>query len=185
MTQAPQLPHARSYLGNGDPLELVDSPFGRMEREKAKAMATGEFSALVELGKKIRNDSAAIVARQNARDDELNARADNLTARELKVAADTAMITDLMGRVGKAIDWIEAQKKARADAEREPLLPPGDESKEPEPALELEDDTKEPSNTAPEPPASPIAPPSLDLSLMDELQPRMPVAAGLDKADGD
>ena len=63
MSTAPERPLLHAYLGEGDPMEIVDSPFGRMEREKAKAMATGEFSALVELNKKNPNDSAAITAR--------------------------------------------------------------------------------------------------------------------------
>jgi hypothetical protein len=74
MVTAPQRPLVHPYLGDGDPMEIVDSPFGRMEREKAKAMATGEFSGLVELSKQIRNDAATITAKHDAREAELNAR---------------------------------------------------------------------------------------------------------------
>ena len=76
MTVAPARPLMHGYLGEGDPMEIVDSPFGRMEREKAKAMATGEFSGLVELSKKIRNNSAAIAARHDEREASLNSRED-------------------------------------------------------------------------------------------------------------
>ena len=63
MTTAPARPLMHAYLGEADPMEIVDdSPFGRMEREKAKAIATGEFSGLVEFSKKIRNDAASITA---------------------------------------------------------------------------------------------------------------------------
>jgi hypothetical protein len=178
MTVAPQHPPVHAYLGEGDPLEVVDSPFGRMEREKAKAMATGEFSGLVELSKKIRNDSAAIIARQDAREAELHARADALSARELQLAVRAAQVSDMAGRVGKAIDRLE---QMRADAQEEPLATPpgadqipGEENKPPEPALELEDA----EGDLPSPGDLPVTSDNKERELSE---PRMPVAAGLDK----
>ena len=144
MTTAPARPLMHAYLGDGDPMEIIDSPFGRMEREKAKAMATGEFSGLVELSKKIRNDAATISAHLDARQHELDARADALSARELQLAVRAAQVSELAGQVGKAIDRFEHM---RADAERDKELAsppgadqiPGEQSKEPEQSLELED----------------------------------------------
>ena len=110
-----------------------------MEREKAKAIATGEFSGLVELSKKIRNDSASIAARQDAREAELNARADAINARELQHAVNVTQFVDFVGKASVLFDRLH---KLRADQAEEPLAaPPGipsDPSKEPEPSLELE-----------------------------------------------
>jgi hypothetical protein len=123
MVTAPARPLVHAYLGDGDPMEIVDSPFGRMEREKARAMATGEFSGLVDLSKKIRNDSAAIAAKHDERERELQARADAISARERQHAVSVARFTDFVGKAAVLFDRIE---KARADQEREPIAhPPG------------------------------------------------------------
>jgi hypothetical protein len=137
MSTAPAHPPMHAYLGEGDPMEIVDSPFGRMEREKAKAIATGEFSGLVELSKKIRNDSAAIAARHDAREAELNSREDSIAARERQHAVNVTQFVDFVGKASVLFDRLH---KLRADQAEEPLAaPPGTENKEPEPALELED----------------------------------------------
>ncbi len=67
MTVAPSHPPVHAYEG-ADPYEIIDSKWGRLERWRALAMATGEASALTELSKKVRNDSVGIVARQDARE---------------------------------------------------------------------------------------------------------------------
>jgi hypothetical protein len=146
MTTAPARLLVHAYLGDGDPMEIVDSPFGKMEREKAKAMASGEFSGLVELSKKIRNDAAGIAAKQDAREAELNARQDAISARERQHAVSVARFTDFVGKAAVLFDRIE---KARADQEREqedpialpPGTPPDNQNKLPEPSLALEDDS--------------------------------------------
>ena len=125
MTTAPARPLLHAYLGDGDPMEIVDSPFGRMEREKAKAMATGEFSGLVELSKKIRNDAATITAKQDAREAELNARQDAIAARELQHAVNVTNFVDFVGKASVLLDRVQ---RMRADAERKPeplATPPG------------------------------------------------------------
>ena len=139
-----------------------------MERWRAVAQETGELSALVELSKQVRNDLVAIVARHDAREAELNARADAISARERKVAVDAAVVSELMGRVGKAIDRLEQKK---ADQERQPEEPlnilPRKLSKEPEPSAALEDAT----------PGDPSEDPA-----EGEAPLRLPVAAGFDNA---
>ena len=136
MSTAPARPSMHAYLDEGDPMEMVHSPFGRMEREKAKAMATGEFSGLVELSRKIRNNSAAITARQDARDTELNSREDSIAARERVHAVNVTKFVDFVGKASVLFDRLH---KLRADQAEEPLTPPPGASKEPEPALEQED----------------------------------------------
>ena len=53
MTTAPKYPLLHSYLDDGDPMEIVDNPFGApMEREKAKAIATVSSALLLSLARK-------------------------------------------------------------------------------------------------------------------------------------
>jgi hypothetical protein len=135
------------YSDPVDPWEELDTPWGRMSAWKAATYATGSAEAAINAYQQVRNDSAAIVARQNVRDDELKARSDALSARERKVAVDAAVVSELMGRVGKAIDWIERQK---ADAEEKPLpLPPGHKSEEPAPSLHQQADAALPGDPSP------------------------------------
>ena len=137
MSTAPARPLMHAYLDEGDPMEIVDSPFGRMEREKAKAIATGEFSGLVELSKKIRNDLAAIAARHDAREAELNSREDSIAARERQHAVNVTQFVDFVGKASVLFDRLH---KLRADQAEEPLAaPPGHKSEEPDPVLQLED----------------------------------------------
>ena len=51
------------YDPGKNPMELVDTPSGRMERWRADALLVGETSALTELSKQIRDNSASIAAR--------------------------------------------------------------------------------------------------------------------------
>jgi hypothetical protein len=140
MTVAPQHPPVHAYEGE-DPYEIIDSKWGRVERWRALANATGELSALTALTEKVRNDAAGIAARQDAREAELNSRADALSARELRHAVNVTQFVDFVGKASVLFDRLH---KMRADAQEEPLgTPPGDPSnpsKEPEPGLELEGD---------------------------------------------
>ena len=191
MSTAPAHPLMHAYLDEGDPMEIVDSPFGRMEREKAKAIATGEFSGLVELSKKIRNNSAAITARHDAREADLNSREDSIAARERVHAVNVTRFVDFVDKASVLFDRLH---KLRADQAEEPLAtPPGAENKAPEPALALEGDNI--SGTSPGEPTEPEPKEDLDphgefLKLKSPVTldedpsvappPQMPVAAGLD-----
>ena len=122
-----------------------------MERWRALAEETGRLSALVELSKQVRNNSAAIVDRQNARDAELNARQDSIAERERIHAVHVTQFVDFVGKASVLFDRLH---KLRADQTEEPLAtPPGTENKEPEPALSLED--AEISGTSPGEPSEP------------------------------
>lgn len=133
-----QHPPVHGYDGE-DPYEIIDSKWGKMERWRAISQATGELSALTALTAQVRADAAGIAARRDAREAELNARADNLTARELQHAVNVTQFVDFVGKASVLFDRLH---KLRADQAEEPLAaPPGipsDPSKEPEPSLELE-----------------------------------------------
>jgi hypothetical protein len=191
MTTAPARPLVHAYLGDGDPMEIVDSPFGKMEREKAKAMATGEFSGLVELSKQIRNDAATIAARHEAREAALNARDDAISAREREHAVGVARFTDFVGKAALLFDRLE---KARADQDREPIaLPPDNQHKLPEPKLEVEGDAI-PGKASGDDRAGdglrlrmPVAMDQAEFPTGEELpappEIKAPIAAGLDHED--
>ena len=136
MTVAPARPLLHAYSGE-DPMEIIDYHGRKLERWRALAEETGRLSALVELSKQVRNDSAAIVDRQNARDAELNSRQDFIAARERVHAVNVTRFVDFVGKASVLFDRLH---KLRADQAEEPLAtPPGTENKDPEPALALED----------------------------------------------
>ena len=58
MVVAPSHPPVRAYDGE-NPFDLVDSPYGRIERWRAVALSTGEVGAMTVLIKQIQNDAAA------------------------------------------------------------------------------------------------------------------------------
>lgn len=162
-------------------MEIIDYHGRKLERWRALAEETGRLSALVELSKQVRNNSAAIVDRQNARDAELNARQDLIAARERQHAVNVTRFVDFVGKASVLFDRLH---KLRADQAEEPLAaPPGAENKGPEPALALED--AEVSGTAPGEPSEPE--PKEDQSeFPDPELPHPPeqqqqIAAGLDK----
>jgi hypothetical protein len=103
MTVAPQYPPVHSYDGE-DPFELVDSQWGRIERWRAVSQATGELSGLTELCAQVRADSASIVARQDAREEQLNSREAALNARERQHAVHVTQFVDFVGKGETA--WI-------------------------------------------------------------------------------
>ena len=154
-----------------------------MERWRADALATGELSALTALTEQVRNDAAGIHARLDAREAELNARADAISARELQHAVSVTNFVDFVGKASVLFDKLE---RARADAEEEPLAsPPGaasDPSKEPEPSLELELEGDNVAGTSPGEPSEALDQtefPDPDLPHPPVVQE--PIAAGLDE----
>jgi hypothetical protein len=145
MTSAPAHPPVHSYSPGKDPIEIVDTAAGQMERWRADALLVGETSALTAISVQVRNDAADIAARQDAREAELNARDDAISARERAHAVNATQFVDFVGKASVLFDRLQ---KARADAEREPIAhppnhrpgDPSDPSKLPEPSLELEGD---------------------------------------------
>jgi hypothetical protein len=121
MVTAPARPLVHSYDPGKNPMELIDTPSGKMERWRADALLVGETSALTELIKAIHNDSVSVHARYDAREAELNSRQDALDERERQIGVMAAQVVDMAGKASVLFDRIQ---KARADAEREPLAHP-------------------------------------------------------------
>ena len=199
MTVAPSHPPVHSYDPGKNPIELVDTPSGKMERWRADALLTGETSALTAISAQVRNDAASIVARQDAREAALNSREDSIAERERVHAVNVTQFVDFVGKASVLFDRLN---KLRADQAEEPLAhPPGDPSdpsKEPEPSLALEDEEQpahgDPPGTEPKEGQDPRGEflrlkypvttdepefPDPDLPAPPQFQP--PVAAGLDK----
>ena len=195
MTVAPQHPPVHAYDG-ADPYEIIESKWGKVERWRALAMATGEAGALTSLSKQVRADFASIVARQDARDAQLNSRQDALDERERQIGVMAAQVSEMAGRL--SVEW-DKLLKARADQQEEPLpTPPGDPSdpgddpnKPPEPSLELEDtngDLPDPGDPAGEFPrlTKPVALDQTEFPTGELPTPpfvKQPIAAGLDDGD--
>ena len=189
MTSAPSHPRTHSYEG-ADPYEIIESKWGKVERWRADALATGELSALTALTEQVRSDAAGSAARLDAREASLNARADAINARELQHAVNVTQFVDFVGKASVLFDKLN---KLRADAAEEPLAtPPGtasDPSKLPEPSQELEGDAI-PGTSPGEPSEDPDDPataedqtefPTGELPQPPEVQ--QPIAAGLDKGE--
>jgi hypothetical protein len=68
MVVAPQRPLTHSYDPGKDPMEMVDTASGRMERWRANALLVGETSALTEISKQVRDDVAEALTDIEARE---------------------------------------------------------------------------------------------------------------------
>src|SRR6516164_5593050 len=111
------------HVLDGNPFELIDSPFaeGKMERWRANAMAAGTMGYLAQVYKMVRNDAA-----------ELEKRAAALDAKKSAVLSTVNRLLKFMSRVDALTSRVEAlEEKRRADEEQqrefeeEPLeLPP-------------------------------------------------------------
>ena len=179
MTVATARPLLHAYSGEG-PYELIESKWGKIERWRAVAQETGELSALVQLNKQIRNNSAAIAARLDAREAELNARADAISTRELQHAVS---VTNFVDFVGKASVLFDKLQNLRADQAEEPLsLPPGQKSEEPEAQEDAEVSGTSPGEPSePEPKEDQSEFPDPELPHPPEVE--QPIAVGLDEGD--
>jgi hypothetical protein len=185
-----------------DPYEIIPSKWGNLPRWHVNANLTGEMKDY----ERVRNDAINAQSRL----DDLAAREKALMADKMAFAAEKAAFkadaeafgagaSALMGRIAVEQDRLEKIKADQEREQQEPFLPPGEQSELPAPALELEGDAipgtdpGEPSETelseddVQQDPRgeflrikSPVPPPVLDISLMDTLQPRTPVGAGLD-----
>jgi hypothetical protein len=177
MTVAPARPLLHAY-SNEDPMEIIDYHGRKLERWRALAEETGRLSALVELSRQVRNDSAVIVDRQNARDAELNARQDSIAERERIHAVHVTRFVDFVGKASVLFDRLH---KLRADQAEEPLAaPPGAENKEPEPALSPED-----AEVSGAPPGEPSEDPTMEDQEGDPYGefPRLTKPIAMDQAE--
>src|SRR5215831_6192955 len=122
MTHDARLPTLEHVL-DGNPFELIDSPFaeGKMERWRANAMATGTMGYLAQIYKMVRNDAA-----------ELEKKTAALDAKKSAVLSTVNRLLRFMSRVDALTSRVEAlEEKRKADEaeqrkfEEEPLtLPP-------------------------------------------------------------
>ena len=128
-----------------DPFQLIDSAWGiietmcgpthwKLDRWARRAAA---------LSKKVRNDSVGVIARHDAREAALSARADALDQRERNLGVMAAQVADFVGKASVLFDRLHKIRDDAVAAAEGPLpSPPGTEepkSAEPEPPLELED----------------------------------------------
>src|SRR5262249_30455109 len=122
MTHDPRLPTLEHVL-DGNPFELIDSPFaeGKMERWRAEAMLIGTTGGMQSVLQTIRNDAA-----------ELEKKTVELDAKKSAVLNTVNRLLKFMSRVDALTSRVEAlEAKHRADEEQqrefdeEPLtLPP-------------------------------------------------------------
>ena len=138
MIVALQHPHLHSYAPGKNPMELVSTSAGRMERWRADALLLGETSAAIQA----RHDAVSTLDDLEKQKRELAAGQAALAIERATFDAEKRAFADqaatLAGRL--SVEW-DRLEKLRADQLEEPLVvPPGtDQSKEPEPPLELED----------------------------------------------
>jgi len=134
MTHDPRLPTLEEIM-NGNPFELVDSPWGHIEAWRASTLATGTMGALAQVYDTVRNDAATTAERVAALD---------ATRAQLQTLCD--MIDNLHKRMDQhaaRLETFEAKRRAdeqqQREFEEEPLaLPPepddpvtGDETHQP------------------------------------------------------
>src|SRR6516162_1515335 len=132
------------HVLDGNPFELIDSPFaeGKMERWRANAMATGTMGYLAQIYEMVRNDAA-----------ELEQKAAALDAKKSAVLSTVNRLLRFMSRVDALTSRVEAlEAKHKADEatqrkrdEEEIELPPDiAEYQTRTPPSEVGDDTHQP-----------------------------------------
>jgi hypothetical protein len=123
MVVAPSRPLVHSYDPGKNPMELVDTPSGKMERWRADALLIGETSALTDLIKQVHSDAVEAIDDIEAREAKCAAREEACAARERALGVTAAQVVNFIGRAAALFDKLQ---EAKADAEREPLAaPPG------------------------------------------------------------
>lgn len=122
MTVAPQRPYSHAYDPNKDPMELVSTAAGEMQRWRADALLLGETGAAVAA----RDDAIAKVTDIEAREQAVAAREARADARERAIEVEAAGVSHVAGRAAALWDRLE---QIKADQEREPeklAAPPGE-----------------------------------------------------------
>jgi hypothetical protein len=150
MTHDARLPSLEEVM-NGSPFDIIDSPWGHIERWRASTLATGTMGALKNVYDIVRADAAEAMARADAEE-----------ARTALIKHVCERVDALATRVDAVASELEAVKakeradaKAAADAEEErlrqlaedPLEDPPDisEYQARNPPSEIGDDTPAPS----------------------------------------
>jgi hypothetical protein len=128
---------------NGSPFDIIDSPWGQIERWKASTLATGTMGALAQVAAIVRNDAA-----------ELEQKTVELDAKKHAVLNTVNRLLKFMSRVDaltSRVEVLEAKHRAdeatQRDFEAEPLELPLDISEKQTlaPPSEIGDDTPVPS----------------------------------------
>ena len=102
------------YSDPVDPWAELDTPWGRMPAWKAATYATGRTEAAMRALEQVRNDSATIVARHDAREAALTARQDALDQREREISVMAVKVAESwLARM--SVEWDKLQE-AKADA---------------------------------------------------------------------
>jgi hypothetical protein len=133
MTADPRLPTLEEVM-NGNPFDIIDSPWGHIERWRASTLATGTMGALESVFDAVRADSAAATARADAD------KARVAVFKDLLQKIDA--LTSRCDALASEVEAVKAEAKRKADDEararefeNEPLaLPP-----EPDDPTELKD----------------------------------------------
>ena len=122
MTTAPSHPLQHAYLGDRDPMEMVDTRIGPMQRWRSDALLLGEVSGLSALRDTIKNDAVRTL-------DEIETRERNVAERETRCDARDRAFKDAVAKfMDRAAPFVDRVEQARADQEREqePVAkPPG------------------------------------------------------------
>jgi hypothetical protein len=178
MTHDPRLPTLEEVM-NGSPFDIVDSPWGHIERWRASTLATGTMGALAQVAAIVKNDAAS-----------LQEKTVELDAKKSAVLSTVNRLLRFMSRVDALTSRVEAlEEKRKADEERqrefeEPIEePPGTEEPQaddthvpggelhalvPEPSLELEGDQAEFELREPKDPTGTVIPQPTAISLNKE-----------------
>jgi hypothetical protein len=142
MTLDPHLPTLEEIM-NGSPFDIIDSPWGHIERWRASTLATGTMGALTQVAAIVKNDAA-----------ELEEKTAALDAKKSAVLSTVNKLLKFMSRVDQLttrVEELEAKRKAdqeeREQFEEEPLeLPPDfDRSQDLPPSKIGDDETHTPS----------------------------------------
>ena len=146
MTVAPDRPLHHAHLGDENPFDLIDTPWGHIERWRASTLATGTMGALSNVYDIVRTDAAASAARAEAHDQLIQHICDKIAEFEERFDAFTT-------RLAKAeAKRLAADAATHQQQEEELELPPDF----------LEDDTHVPSGDLHAVPAKEEPEPALD-----------------------
>jgi hypothetical protein len=126
MTHDPHLPTLEDVM-NGSPFDIIDSPWGHIERWRASTLSTGTMGALSSVYDLVRADSAALAARA----DEAEARNALIEHLCTKVDEFERRFADHEARLAAAEDKRRADEAREAEFEEPIELPPGEEPGDP------------------------------------------------------
>ena len=132
MTHDPRLPTLEEIM-NGSPFDIIDSPWGHIERWRASTLSTGTMGALTQVHAIVRDDAAAVAARADAEE----ARTALIQHLCDKVDEFERRFADHEARLAKAEEQHRADEQAAREFEEPIEEPPGTSDDTPSPSGEL------------------------------------------------